>query len=145
MERENQYIFSCQISAQNCSVIFFYNFGIAKKFCPSVPMFLPDYILDLIWKSWSKYFYREQCEGLTVVIMVVGVGCAMVVVTIDSLSCLLSWFCTLVECWLNYFKDQYETACGTMIVHESRTAGEPGTRSIERPILSLNPRNRVPG
>ena len=39
----------------------------------------------------------------------------------DSLSCLLSWF----------NKDQYETAGGTMIVHESRTAGEPGTRSIE--------------
>jgi hypothetical protein len=55
------------------------------------------------------------------------------------------WFCTLVECWLNDNKDQYETAGGTMIVHESRTAGEPGTRSIERPILSLNPRNRVPG
>ena len=46
---------------------------------------------------------------------------------------------------MRLYKDQYETAGGTMIVHESRTAGEQGTRSIERPILSLNPRNRVPG
>jgi len=57
-----------------------------------------------------------------VVMLVVGVGCY------DYLS---SWFCTLVGCWLNDNKDQYETAGGTMIVHESRTAGEPGTRSIE--------------
>jgi len=58
-----------------------------------------------------------------VVMLVVGVGCAKVVVK--------SWFCTLVECWLNDNRDQYETAGGTMTVHKSRTAGEPGTRSIE--------------
>ena len=88
----------------------------------------------------DHFFCWEVCEGLTVVILVVGVGCVKVVAVIPFLVGFVSWWNVGWK-----IKDQYETAGGTTTVHESRTAGEPGTRSIEQPILSLNPRNRVPG
>ena len=62
--------------------------------------------------------------------MLLVVGCAKVVVAIPFLVCRVGFVR-----WWNVEKDQYETAGCTVIVHESRTAGEAGTRSIERPIF----------